>query len=246
MSDIKIGKNAIENLTIGMYEESKIIYREYIQNAADQIDRANKEKLFKEELYIDIKIDSVNRKIVIRDNATGIPKDLVRSKLEGVADSDKEKGKDKGFRGIGRLGGLAYCETLRFITSARGEKIKTIMEWNAKELIRMLDDPSIKDDAASVLNKIIKYSFEECEEEEHFFIVELENIREDNNDLLDISQVRRYIAINAPVPYPSKLIYKSKISEYLVENNLPNNEYKIFVNTQQVLKLYTTSKHSNR
>ena len=36
MNLIKIGKNAIENLTRGMYHDSQIIYREYIQNAVDQ------------------------------------------------------------------------------------------------------------------------------------------------------------------------------------------------------------------
>ena len=30
----KIGKNVLENLTRGMYEDSRVIYREYIQNAA--------------------------------------------------------------------------------------------------------------------------------------------------------------------------------------------------------------------
>ena len=40
MSDTRIGKYAIENLTRSMYEDSRCIYREFIQNAADQIDDA--------------------------------------------------------------------------------------------------------------------------------------------------------------------------------------------------------------
>ena len=35
-----IGKNILENLTTGMYADSKVIYREYVQNACDQIDKA--------------------------------------------------------------------------------------------------------------------------------------------------------------------------------------------------------------
>ena len=35
-----IGKDVIESLTIGMYDNALDIYREYIQNAADQIDKA--------------------------------------------------------------------------------------------------------------------------------------------------------------------------------------------------------------
>lgn len=36
----KIGKNILENLTTGMYSDSKVAYREYVQNACDQIDKA--------------------------------------------------------------------------------------------------------------------------------------------------------------------------------------------------------------
>lgn len=36
-----VGKNILDNLTTGMYSDSKVIYREYIQNACDQIDLAN-------------------------------------------------------------------------------------------------------------------------------------------------------------------------------------------------------------
>ena len=35
-----IGKNIIENLTTAMYNNSRIVYREYIQNSADGIDKA--------------------------------------------------------------------------------------------------------------------------------------------------------------------------------------------------------------
>ena len=35
-----IGKNVIETLTLGMYENAHFIYREYVQNSADQIDIA--------------------------------------------------------------------------------------------------------------------------------------------------------------------------------------------------------------
>ena len=34
------GKNILDSLTTGMYSDSKVIYREYIQNACDQIDKA--------------------------------------------------------------------------------------------------------------------------------------------------------------------------------------------------------------
>lgn len=36
----KVGKNILDNLTTGMYKDSRVIYREYVQNACDQIDKA--------------------------------------------------------------------------------------------------------------------------------------------------------------------------------------------------------------
>ena len=111
--DIVIGKNVIENLTTGMYEDSKIIFREYIQNSADQIDKAIVNGLLKQnEGYIDINLDYQSRKISIKDNATGISQNNFVKILSDIANSEKDRNTDKGFRGIGRLGGLAYCQKL--------------------------------------------------------------------------------------------------------------------------------------
>ena len=53
-----IGKNTIENLTTAMYEDLRIIYREYIQNSADSIDHAIEYGLItQDEALINIEID---------------------------------------------------------------------------------------------------------------------------------------------------------------------------------------------
>jgi HSP90 family molecular chaperone len=50
-----IGKDVIESLTIGMYDDSRFIYREYIQNAADQIDKARQQGLVEDgEIHISL------------------------------------------------------------------------------------------------------------------------------------------------------------------------------------------------
>lgn len=53
--DPRIGKDVIESLTLGMYEDCRFIYREYIQNSADQVDKAIAEELMapgEDEIYI--------------------------------------------------------------------------------------------------------------------------------------------------------------------------------------------------
>ena len=81
-----IGKDIIESLTIGMYEDSKFIYREYIQNSADQIDKAIREDLLKDgEGEIHITIDVDKQTIRIEDNATGISEKQVLPILQNIA-----------------------------------------------------------------------------------------------------------------------------------------------------------------
>ena len=118
----KIGKDVIESLTLAMYVEPKFIFREYIQNSADQIDIAHEIGLIasKNDCKIEIQINKSERKITVTDNGTGVPALRVLPVLKNIAQGVKDRSKHKGFRGIGRLGGLAYCDKLIFETSYRG------------------------------------------------------------------------------------------------------------------------------
>ncbi|NJO17778.1 MAG: hypothetical protein HC877_19225 [Thioploca sp.] len=71
---ITVGKHILDTLTVGMYADNRIIFREYIQNAADAIDKAVAEGVLasRAEGRIDITIDPETREIRIRDNGIGI------------------------------------------------------------------------------------------------------------------------------------------------------------------------------
>ena len=57
MGSIVIGKHTLESLTTGMYADPFVVYREYIQNAADSIDGAIECGVLKrEDNYIDVRI----------------------------------------------------------------------------------------------------------------------------------------------------------------------------------------------
>ena len=93
-----VGKNILDNLTTGMYSDSKVIYREYIQNACDQIDFAIKLGILAaDEGYVDIFTDSKKRYISIRDNATGVKVEDFVENVGDIANSNKELGKNKGY-----------------------------------------------------------------------------------------------------------------------------------------------------
>src|SRR5689334_9856170 len=151
-----IGKRVLEILTAGMYLNPLFIYREYVQNAADQIDVAVNRKIFtdKNQGEIDITINAQKRSICIKDNATGIRKSEVSSFLGNVANSTKNPETQKGFRGIGRLGGLGYCKKLIFETSYKDEPTKSIMDLDAEKLRAIINDFSDNADAATVISLI--------------------------------------------------------------------------------------------
>ena len=134
-----VGKNILDNLTTGMYSDSKVIFREYIQNACDQIDLAIMLGILSPgEGGVDIFTDVKKRYISIKDNATGVKAEDFIGDVGDIANSNKEIGKNKGFRGIGRLCGLAYCKTLKFTTSYLGENVKSIMTCDAQKMRTML------------------------------------------------------------------------------------------------------------
>ena len=148
-----IGKDVIESLTTSMYDDPRFVYREYIQNSADAIDKARKQFAdFQGNVFINI--DTKNRKVEIEDDAIGIESDKVVAILKNIAQSTKQKGVDKGFRGIGRLGGLGYCEKLIFETSANGETEKSIMIWEAKKLKEIIADRTQKQEASTVIDEV--------------------------------------------------------------------------------------------
>lgn len=235
----QIGKDVIESLTLGMYEDCRFIYREYVQNAADAVDKAVKLTILdKGSEEIHIKIDVENRQISIFDNATGIPHENVVSILRNIAHSTKKRGEDKGFRGIGRLGGLGYCSELKFETSYFGEDKKSIMTWDAELLKYIINDRDNNEEAVEVLSRVTNTSFEKEDVDAHYFRVIMEDVTSD--DLLDVESVTDYLSMVAPVDISSQFIYRSKINKFKKENRLSIDTYNIYINGDQIYKPYTS------
>lgn len=235
-----VGKNILDNLTTGMYSDSKVIYREYIQNACDQIDRAVELGILStEEGYVDIFTESKERYVSIKDNATGVKaKDFIED-VGDIANSNKKIGRNKGFRGIGRLCGLAYCKTLKFTTSYLGEDTKSIMTCDAQKMRAMLVENK-KYTLDEIWDAIVTYSTEPEVENEHYFEVEMFSINKENTDLLNDTKVRKYLSFVVPVPYKNTFILRNQIYGYADSIGYHIDEYCIRVNGSQIFKEYTT------
>ena len=91
MKKIVVGKHTLESLTTGMYADPFVIYREYIQNAADAIDAAVENGILKRdesEIIIDINVD--DRSIMIYDNGLGVKSSIAEKTLVSIGNSKKK------------------------------------------------------------------------------------------------------------------------------------------------------------
>lgn len=226
-------------------QDSRVIYREYIQSASDQIDIARREGLLAEgQELIDIQLDDKKRTITITDNATGIPASKFKEVLANIADSNKQIGEAKGFRGIGRLCGLAYCRELVFSSKAPGESHVSVLRCYAARMRELIDknNQGEKVSAQELLNEIYEFlePIKAEHKNEHWFRVELIDVNRENRDLLDFQYVKDYLSFVAPVPYKNTFIFRQKVYEHAEQIGERIDQYKIRLNSEPIVKNYGT------
>ena len=228
---VQVGKYTLESLTTGMYSDPKIVYREYIQNSVDSLEHAVSLGMLEQQgMRIDIIVNADESYISIKDNGTGISAAEAAQTLMNVGSSKKRNANNRGFRGIGRLGGMSYCNTLVFTTSAENEKVKTVVSFDCKKLRHLLVPGEYEDMSLSaVLEEITTIETFPEKEEKHYLCVEMVDVN-GFSDLLDIDAAKSYISQVAPLPYQSRhFIYTSQLKCYLSDNGYVVEEFPIFV-----------------
>jgi hypothetical protein len=235
----KAGMYLLDSFTSGMYNDPLIIYREYIQNAVDSIDMSLDRQ--SGSLEVTIQLEPSTRQITIRDNAMGVPSALAEDVLSSVGSSSKAFGQMRGFRGIGRLGGIAFSDRAVFRTKAKNELVESIQEWDCQSLRRLLAEQK---KAALTLEDVFLHvtSFrqEKCQKtQDSYFEVVLSGVSSFRNQIFDLDRVRRYLGQIAPVPFNSdNFSYAPKIDEYLSGTLSSYCRYNIFLNGEQIWKPY--------
>jgi hypothetical protein len=245
MNEPVAGKFLLEILTRGMYSNPMHVYREYIQNSSDSIDKAIEAGILQSaDAEIHISIDEKGRSIIIRDNGLGIPLNITRIKLMNVGVSDKDGITERGFRGIGRLGGLAYAEKVQFVTSAIGDSTRTIMTCDCIRMQQLLQKSNNETSDIMETFKAIS-AFEEQPEDsnEHYFEVRLLGVPQESG-LLDEDDVIRYLSETAPIDFDSQQFPQArKIRDHFSEKGFPITCYKILRGARKkpIYKLYSRS-----
>lgn len=245
MNEPVAGKFLLEILTKGMYSNPMHIYREYIQNSSDSIDKAIAVGVLNAaEAEIHIFIDDKEHNIVIRDNGLGIPLDTAKVKLMNIGASDKDGVTERGFRGIGRLGGLAYAERVQFITSAKDDPVKTIMTCDCVKMQRLLQKSNNETiDIMETFKAISNFDEQPEDNDRHYFEVRLIGVPEESG-LLDEVNMINYLSETAPIDFDSQQFAQArKIREYFAEKGFPITFYKILRGTRRkpIYKLYSRS-----
>ena len=108
----RVGASIVEIITESLYDKPIVVFREYVQNAADSLREAECNCPAE---TLAIRIWKTDETLFFLDNGTGIKPGEFANKMGTIANSAKSRSKNIGYKGIGRLSGLSYCDKLRFI-----------------------------------------------------------------------------------------------------------------------------------
>lgn len=203
-----VGADILALVTWGMYDNPLVLFREYVQNAVDAFDRSDRSEAPKVTLRLDVQGMSV----AIRDNGPGLSfEDAVRD-LVAVAASRKVRGRDAGFRGIGRLVGLAFADEVVFLTRSSEMESMTQVVWRGDTLKTLLASES---DLEDVIDRCVSVTTVPGDGyPSHFFEVTLRRIARFVSDrVLNVNIVRQYVAEVCPVAVSVEFPYYSQVSE---------------------------------
>jgi hypothetical protein len=202
-----------------MYVNALSIYREYVQNSADAIEEALALGLLSGPAQgrLDIFVDSEARKVRIRDNGIGIKKSEFDRTLVALGASRKRGTKARGFRGVGRLAGLGYCQELIFRSRSDGESEVSELVWDCRRLRGFLRDISFSGSVEDLIRDVVRTRrYVGGGFPEHFFEVELAGIVRHGDDLLvNREAIREYLSQVAPIPFSPQFRFAKKIEEAL-------------------------------
>lgn len=198
----KIGKDQMRQYMGGLYENSMVIFREYLQNACDAVEQALQVGLVpnRSQANIAVVIDTFNKRIIIEDVGIGISKENIGPYLVDVASSQKFDKQLVGRHGIGRLTGANYCDRIIYETSYKGEPCKSTLVWDVKKARELCDDNTANLDTPAIIDAVTDNKPVVHEDiEKHYCKVTLENVNDPH--LMDEDAVRAYISEIVSVDY---------------------------------------------
>ena len=153
---------------------------------------------------------SLSAEIRIRDNGPGLSREEALERLLPIGRSDKTLGIYRGFRGVGRLAGLAFAKTVCFTTRARENQAVTRITWHSDRLPELNSTESALDKA--ILDCVDVETLPGSGYPEHFFDVEVGDVAHHSTGLLlNRDAVRDYVGEVCPVPMSTEFPFAERI-----------------------------------
>jgi len=212
-----VGKDILELLSTSMYVDPMCMYREYVQNSADGIDSARAAGLTQGPGLVEIRIDQMKRTVFLRDDGVGLGKDQFVSQLTALGSSKKRGTRARGFRGVGRLAGLAFCQELIFRSRQDGEATVHELRWDSREVRNLLRSAENSSDLRDIVARTITTREVPGRNwPQRFFEVELRGVVRHRDDrLLNEQAVAQYLGQVSPVPFSPDFQFAEEIRSFL-------------------------------
>ncbi|MBB3937226.1 ATP-binding protein [Aureimonas phyllosphaerae] len=218
-----IGSFLLESITTGMYGERRNAIREYVQNSFDGIQQAIASKVLRAGAgRVSLTISSDRKDLIILDNGMGLPHRIAVNTLTAVGASRKERARQAGFRGIGRLAGIAFATTLRFRTKAAGDELETVVEFDCEALRRGMLDAGRKPAADLITDCTTFEQNPTSQPADHYFEVSLLGMRNAPAEATDPLQLGTFLSQVAPVDFhPDFMAFRERILREADEAETP-------------------------
>jgi molecular chaperone HtpG len=231
---------AVLILSQDLYPRKLEIVREYIQNASDAIDAfAAVSGIIKDDSEPVIKISVQGRSLLIFDNGIGMDGEEV-SKLRRIAYSEKRAGQEAGYKGIGRLAGIAVADKLKISSTSYGDPGLHHFEFRAKEMRQEISENkkrNVNETASVVINRHTDLWATPIDRKDHYTIVEVRAISESCPELLDGKILKEYIGDIGPVDFSPEFKWGARLSQRLrqdVPDYSPKTVYLSMPNGERV------------
>lgn len=216
-AQINVGSFFLETLTTGMYESPFHCLREYIQNGFDAINDAVAGDLIAVEdgkITVSITGSGARQNISIRDNGGGAPATEAVDRFVSLGASHKRPQRHAGFRGIGRLAGIAYCTTLKFTTKAAGEADATITTFDCAKLRGFMAPGAAPRGVSEVIRECVTAATVASPVNSHFTDVEMIGLTGAGLEFTDLPRLVPYLSQYSPTDYAAHFPFADRIRSY--------------------------------
>uniref|UniRef100_C6DYA8 ATP-binding protein n=1 Tax=Geobacter sp. (strain M21) TaxID=443144 RepID=C6DYA8_GEOSM len=252
INNIFIGKSLLETITSALYENPIILFREYVQNSADAYKKAKNDGYASiDDFDINIKIDKSNACITITDNGYGIYTTAdFEKKMINIAMSDKlDRSQYIGFRGIGRLSAMPFCNSLEFVNKKKGSAQLDKCKWDGSKYRNLLNsDATDLQSFFDIVKSIVEVSSEASDGaiDDHYFKVIIKGYSPEIAEVIESANFKQRLKKMLPLKYSDNFKASQKIIEkynQFMSEAFNDFAYSVKLDGEELLKNYSDSKH---